>query len=157
MRRDRAPEQGTHAAPELADRERFRDVVVGAELEAEHFVQLLATRRQHDDRNARLRAETLADLQTVEPREHHVEHHEVHVLLGEGPHGPRVRPPSTRARLRRSRRSSPPNTRPVCPAPSGAATRRTGTTRRSPRSGSTHRRTPGERISRTSGPSTWST
>src|SRR5687768_12331279 len=36
-----APEQRAHATSELPDRERLRDVVVGAELESEHLVELV--------------------------------------------------------------------------------------------------------------------
>ena len=50
-------QQRAHAAHELGDRERLGDVVVGAELEAEHAVDLGVARRQHDDRHVRLGAQ----------------------------------------------------------------------------------------------------
>ena len=79
-----APQRGLHARAELAHRERLGDVVVGAELEAEHLVDLLRLGREHDDRHRRaLRAQPLADLEAVHPRQHQVEHHEVELLLGE--------------------------------------------------------------------------
>ena len=79
----RAAQQRPHAAAELADRERLRDVVVRAELEPEHLVELVVAGGQHDDRHRALRAQALADLEAVEPRQHDVEHDEVDVLPGE--------------------------------------------------------------------------
>ncbi len=85
VRRRGAPEERTHPASKLADRERLRDVVVGAELETEHLVELLAARCQHDDRDVALAAQTLADLEPVEPRQHDVEDDEVERVLVEAP------------------------------------------------------------------------
>ena len=78
-------EECAHAAPELADRERLRDVVVRAELEPEHRVELVVAGGQHDDRHRALCAQSLADLEPVELRQHDVEHDEVDRLLGEPP------------------------------------------------------------------------
>src|SRR5205085_8224151 len=50
-----------HAAAELAHRERLGDVVVCAELEAEHLVELLGLGREHDDWDRGARAELAAD------------------------------------------------------------------------------------------------
>ena len=72
-----------HPAAELADRERLRDVVVGAELEPEHLVQLVVAGGQHDDRHAARRPQALADLEPVQLRQHQVEHDEVEALLRE--------------------------------------------------------------------------
>src|SRR2546430_5842359 len=69
-----------HPAAELANRERLRDVVVGAELETEHLVELVVARGQHDDRHGARGPEPLADLEAVELRQHHVEHDQVDVL-----------------------------------------------------------------------------
>ena len=82
-----APEQRPDPAPELADRERLRDVVVRAELEPEHLVELVVARREHDDRHRALGPEPLADLEPVELRQHDVEHDEVDGLGGEEPEG----------------------------------------------------------------------
>ena len=49
----RPPQHRADAASELADRERLGDVVVGAQLEAEHLVDLVVARGQHDDRARR--------------------------------------------------------------------------------------------------------
>ena len=48
-----APQRGLHARAELAHRERLGDVVVGAELEPEHLVDLLRLGGEHDDRHGR--------------------------------------------------------------------------------------------------------
>ena len=40
-----------HATAKLPDRERLRDVVVGAQLEPEYLVHLVITGREHDDRH----------------------------------------------------------------------------------------------------------
>ena len=79
----RASQQRPHSAPELADRERLRDVVVRAELEPDHLVELVVSRRQHHDRHGAARPEPLADLEPVEPRQHHVKHDKVDGLRGE--------------------------------------------------------------------------
>ena len=76
-RRRRAPEQRPDAAPELADRERLRDVVVGAELQPEHLVELVVAGGEHHDRHGAACAQALADLEPVQPREHHVEDDEI--------------------------------------------------------------------------------
>ena len=85
MRRRGAAQDGPHAAPELPDQERLRDVVVRAELEPEHLVELVVAGREHDDRHGALGTKSLADLETVDLRQHDVEHDEVDLLLGEPP------------------------------------------------------------------------
>src|SRR5947208_1402057 len=82
-RHPRAAQGGPHARPELAQRERLGDVVVGAELEAEDLVDLLGLRREHDDRDGRARAQPPAHLEPVHLAHHHVEHDEVQGRLGE--------------------------------------------------------------------------
>ena len=69
------------AAGELAQRERLGDVVVGAQLQPHHLVDLLGLGRQHDDRHRAAAAQPPADLEAVEPREHEVEHDEIERLL----------------------------------------------------------------------------
>ena len=83
VRRTRPAQQRSHPGTELADRERLRDVVVGAELEADHLVELVVAGGQHDDRDGARRPQALADLEPVEPRQHDVEHDEVDRLLRE--------------------------------------------------------------------------
>ena len=83
-----AAQHGLDAREQLAHGEGLDDVVVGAELEAEHAVDLLGLGGQHDDGDAaRLRVglETAADFEAVDFGQHDVEQHEVHTGgLGEG-------------------------------------------------------------------------
>ena len=72
----RAAQNRPHADRELARRERLRHVVVGAELEADDPVGLLAARRQQDHRQVGARADPAAELEPVDAGEHHVEHDE---------------------------------------------------------------------------------
>ena len=80
-----ASEECADTAPELVDRERLRDVVVGAELETAHLVVLVAERRQHDDRHRAVRANALEHVHSVQLRQHDVEDHEVDGTLVETP------------------------------------------------------------------------
>ena len=50
----RPPQQRRDASGQLSRAERFRDVVVSAELEAGDALGFLAARGDHDDRDARL-------------------------------------------------------------------------------------------------------
>ena len=73
----RAPAQdGAHAHRELARRERLRHVVVGAELEPDDAVGLLAARRQQDHGQVGASADPAAELEAVGAGQHHVEHDE---------------------------------------------------------------------------------
>jgi hypothetical protein len=57
-------------------------VVVGAELQAEHAIHEFAARGEHQHRHAGAQTEPLADLQAVAARLHQVEHHRVHPRAG---------------------------------------------------------------------------
>ena len=94
----RPAQQRADACDELRHLERLRHVVVGAELEADHDVEGVSAGRQHEDRHPAAVSDLPADLEPVELRKHHVEHHEV-VGLGSGSaRAPRVRPlPSRRS------------------------------------------------------------
>src|SRR6266545_7221431 len=59
-------QERTHATDELGDRERLRQIVVGADLEPRDAVELGVAGGQHDDRQVALGAERPAD---VEPRQ----------------------------------------------------------------------------------------
>ena len=61
-------------------RKRLGNVVVGAELERQHLIDLLVLRRQHDDRHRAELANFLARLDAVEHGQHDVEHDEVGLL-----------------------------------------------------------------------------
>ena len=70
--RRRAAQDRLHAEEELADAEWLDDVVVGAELESDDAIDLLALRRQHHDADAarrRVLAERLAKLRARIRRE----------------------------------------------------------------------------------------
>ena len=59
---------------QLARRERLADIIVGAELEPDHAIGLVAARGQHDDRDAVAGiAQPAQDRQPIEPGHHHVE------------------------------------------------------------------------------------
>ena len=79
----RASQECPDPASELPDREWLRDVVVGAELQADHLVELVVAGGQHDDRHGAGGAKALAHLEPVQLREHQVEDDEIDVLLGE--------------------------------------------------------------------------
>ena len=73
-----APQHGAHARQQLGDRERLGDVVVGAQLEAEHLVGFGRAGGQHDDRRRdRARPQVAAHVEAVLLRQHHVEDHQV--------------------------------------------------------------------------------
>ena len=73
----RAAQHRPHAGGQLARRERLRHVVVGAELEPDDPVGLLAARGEHDHRQLGARADPAAELEPVRARKHHVEDDEV--------------------------------------------------------------------------------
>ena len=79
-----APHDRTDARHELARAEGFGDVVVGAQLEAEHAIHLGRLRGQHDDWKTLRRLghpELAADLEAVGAGQHEVEHDERRALL----------------------------------------------------------------------------
>ena len=80
-----APQDSAHSRRKLAGAERLRDVVVCAGVQPPQAVLLVHARRQHDDRDVRLRAQRLAHLRPVELREHQVEHDEVRLALASEP------------------------------------------------------------------------
>ena len=96
------------AGEQLAEAERLHDVVVGAELEPDDAVDLVAARRDDDDRHVRRGAEPAAHLEAVDVRQPEVEQHDVVVLR-------------RRARLRPSRRARPRAPPARAHAPAGSA------------------------------------
>jgi cob(I)alamin adenosyltransferase len=83
-------EHRVHACDQLGGRERLDDVVVGAELQADDAVGLLATRRQQDHGDVAVLAQPRHHLQAVEAGQHHVEHDEVRPVLERGLDGGRA-------------------------------------------------------------------
>jgi len=79
-----AAEEVLHAQHQFARTERLGDVIVGAELEAEHAVQFRRLGGQHDDGDCgggRVTAQDFADLEPVHLGQHEVEEDQVR---GEG-------------------------------------------------------------------------
>ncbi len=81
VRSVRPPQDRLHPADELSGRERLGHVVVGAELQAEDAVDLVAPGRQHDDRHVGLLTDVAREVETALARQHHVEHEQVGVDL----------------------------------------------------------------------------
>ena len=73
-------QHGAHPAYQLLRAERLGDVIVGAQLQAEDAVDLLAACGQHDDRRVRGGAQPAGDLQPVDFGQHEVKHHQVEAL-----------------------------------------------------------------------------
>ena len=75
-----AAQQRTYPRDQLVRTERFREVIVSAELQSDDSLRLFRARRQHDDRDIGgllVRADAPADFQPVEMRQHQVEYQEV--------------------------------------------------------------------------------
>ena len=75
-----ATEEGADAQHELAHAERLHDVIVGADLEADDAIDLLALRRTHDHGDVASAlgvAEPAADLGAREVGQHEIEHDHV--------------------------------------------------------------------------------
>jgi hypothetical protein len=72
-------EGGPDPGDELRDLERLLDVIVGPRLEADHDVDRVTARREHHDRHHRRPPDGAAQLQPVEPGQHHVEQEQVEV------------------------------------------------------------------------------
>ena len=79
----RPPQKCPHAREQLLERERLRQVVVRARVEALDPVLDLRPRGQHQDRQpAAVAAQRAGDLEPVDARHQHVEHHRVGLGLG---------------------------------------------------------------------------
>ena len=76
-----AAQHRSDACDHLAGAERLDHVVVGAQLEADDPVRLLAAGGEHDDRNLGGPAELAADVEARPVGQHHVEEHQVGVDL----------------------------------------------------------------------------
>ena len=86
----RPPHPGPDPGDELLGLERLDDVVVGAGLQAQHDVDGVGLRREHDDRHARLGADRPADVDAVHAGEHEVEQHDVRPQVPHGRQRPRA-------------------------------------------------------------------
>jgi hypothetical protein len=83
-------QDAAHTSHELAWAEWLDDVVVGAELETDDPVRLVALGGQHDDRGRTRGADLPADVQPVDAGQHEVEDDQVRGLGGQ--YGQRSRP-----------------------------------------------------------------
>ena len=72
-----AAQHGADPRDQLARRERLGDVVVGAELEPDHLVDLAVLGGQHDDRDVGALPDRAAHLGARDPGQHQVEQHQV--------------------------------------------------------------------------------
>ena len=77
VRRATPARDGADARDQLAQAERLHDVVVGAELEPDDPVGLLAARGDDDDRHVRALAQPPADVEPVDVGQAQVQQHEV--------------------------------------------------------------------------------
>jgi hypothetical protein len=76
----RTTQERPHSCDQLPHAERFRQVVVGAALEPDDFVVLLALGSQHQDRYIGVRAfapDGAAHRDTVDLRQHQIEHDDI--------------------------------------------------------------------------------
>jgi hypothetical protein len=71
------PEHRSDAREQLAGAERLDDVIVCAELQADHSICFLAAGRQHDDRRRGGAAQLARDVEAVHARQPEVEYHQV--------------------------------------------------------------------------------
>ena len=79
----RPAQERLDAAHQLADAERLDEVVIGAHLEPDDLVDLVRAGGQEQHRRARLAPQLAQHLEAVDPRQPHVEHHEVGSGIGE--------------------------------------------------------------------------
>ncbi len=78
-----APQDRAQPRQELTRPEGFGYIVVGAELEADHAVRLVPSRREHDDRDRAAAADAPEHFQAVHPWHHHVEEHHIERARGQ--------------------------------------------------------------------------
>ncbi len=78
-----APQDGPHAGHELARVERFGQIVVGAQLQADDAVDVLAARRQHQHGGQVLLAQQSQHVEAAEARQHHIEHDQIKMVAAE--------------------------------------------------------------------------
>jgi hypothetical protein len=84
-RRGRSPKHGPNARDELLRAERLDDVIVGADLQADDAVGLVAASGQHDDGDVRRTAKLPGDVEAVAPGKPEIQHDQV------GARAPRAR------------------------------------------------------------------
>ena len=70
-------QNGADACDQLTRAERLREVVVGAQLEADELVGLIAPCGQHDDRHGRIAAERARHVEAIDAAAAQVQHDQV--------------------------------------------------------------------------------
>ena len=76
-----APEDGFDPRLNLQNVKRLGHVIVRAVFKPEDFIHILALGGQHDDRHIAALTDALADLDAVQPRQHHVQQNQI-ILTG---------------------------------------------------------------------------
>src|SRR5262249_45189566 len=75
-------QEGLDARHQLHETERLGHVIIGADLQPDYLINLLAASREHDDRRGVARAAKLfADVESAYLRQHHVQYNQVQLLL----------------------------------------------------------------------------
>ena len=82
-----ASQHRADARQQLARIEGFRNVIIGAQLQADDPIGLLAHRGQHHDGHLGLAAQPAREVEATLARQHQVEDHEMVVAVGEGAAG----------------------------------------------------------------------
>ena len=77
----RPAHDGLDARLHFQDVERFRDIIVRAVLQSEYLVHVVIFRRQHHHRHVRELPNLLAHLEPVQLRQHHVQKHQIVLLV----------------------------------------------------------------------------
>jgi len=77
QRRSRPAKNGVDAGEQLIKLEWLGNVIIGAEIQAADAIRFLPASRDHQDWSRRMPPQLRADVKTVHPRQHHVEHDEV--------------------------------------------------------------------------------
>ena len=73
----RSAQHRPHPRHQLLRAERLRQIVVGAQLQADQLVRLLGPRGQHDDRDLSFAAQGAGDVQAIQSGQSQVQHHKV--------------------------------------------------------------------------------
>ncbi len=80
----RAPQNGLDARRQFARVEGLGKIIVGPELEANDTIHVFAARRQHQHRDAAGKAQPLENFETVQARQHDIQHDQLVTALLRG-------------------------------------------------------------------------
>ena len=76
----RAAQDGADAGDQLARIERLAEIVVGAELQSDDAIDVVAARRQHQDGRVVRGAELAQHVEAADARQHHVQNQDLEVV-----------------------------------------------------------------------------